>query len=1153
MSSHRVLKSGRNQYIVKVTLGYAVFALLWIFLSDQLLAAFTDISQMVWLSTAKGIAFVIVTGLLLFFALRFVPAGEHTQFSLDSIVVEPETPLRWPRWGAYLFAVAISLVVLWIRDALSVSSSVRPLMAIFMFPVILSAAVGGAGAGLLATGIAVLGAGYYVFFPLRGMQVASPYDLLQLGFLAGNGMLVSVLSEVLHRALRRIESAQQLQAVTLACAADAIITTDKLGKVTLLNAAAERLTGWPREQAIGQLLPAILDLVDESRLQPVADPVQKVLSAATTVTFDHDSVLRHRNGTRYFINMTGAPIRLADGATLGVIMTFRDDTERKQMQAALIAQSTLLQEMSTVAQIGGWEYDPATRSGSWTEQVARIHEVSPVKDVDDAFVFGSGFYGPDQERQLKAAMEQAIHFGTTYDLELEMTTAKGSHKWVRIVAVPISEHGRIVKLRGAIQDITTRKRAEEALRANEARYARVIEGSEQGFWEWNPKTGQFNVSARFESMLGYELGERTLSQEQWPKMVHPDDLPKAIASIEKHFKGETALHEAEIRCLTKSGEWKWILTRGKVVERDADGSPLLLAGTHTDISGRKRAEAALRQAATVYESTREGVLITDADVNIVSVNRAFTQLTGYSEAEALGKKPSILSSGRNSQARYAAMWAEINTTGYWQGELWNRRKNGEIFPVLISINAVKDESGTVINYVSVFMDISTLKASEEQLDFLAHHDALTQLPNRRLLFSQLEHNLAKIRRDGGALGLLMFDLDRFKDVNDSLGHLAGDQLLQQVAQRLSERLRRSDAIARLGGDEFTVLLDSLSRPEDAARVADEIIDALKEPFHLPNNVDVRTSASIGISFSSGEGTTAESLLQQADSAMYRAKAEGRGRFQYFSESMTVAARERIDLDSRLRRALLLNEFRVYYQPLVEIRSGHIIGAEALVRWLDPGEGLIAPSRFIPVAEETGMIREIGEWVLHETCRQGRQWQDAGLPPLILAVNVSARQVRHGNLVDSVDRILAETGFAPHSLELELTESALMEEKDGVAALLNSLRARQIRLAIDDFGTGYSSLAYLKRFPLDVLKIDKSFIDDISHDQDDRQIIRAIIEMGHTLGIKVLAEGVESAEQLAFLQEQGCDLYQGYYRSPPLPAEEFERFLGNAAGQAGGLF
>lgn len=1013
--------SGRNYYIISVTLSYAIFALLWIFLSDQLLASFTDISDLVWLSTAKGVSFVAVTAMLLFFALRFVPTGERLQFSLNSIVAESEAPLRWPRRLAYVFAIVLTLVILWVRQSLPLSIIEHPLINIFMLPIILSAAVGGVGPGLAATILAIISLIFFASPPVHGIHVTNAYDLFQLSFLLVNGGLVSILCEILHRALRRVESAQQLQAVTLASAGEAILTTDTFGTITLLNTAAEKLTGWSHRDAVGQPLANILKTCDTEGLQPDVDPVQAALAAGHTVKFSQDSMLRSRDGTTVFINMTATPIQLTDKVTVGVILT--------------------------------------------------------------------------------------------------------------------------------CQDVTQRRLAEVALREKEARYARVIEGSEQGFWEWDLKTQQFSASAKFEAMLGYAVGERTLPVEQWSKYVHPDDLAKSMISIDNHLKGVTAIHEVEMRCLTKNNEWKWILTRGKIVERDADGSPRLMTGTHTDISERKHAEIALRQAATVFECTQEGVIITDAKMHIVMVNRAFTLLSGCGESEVLGKYPSLFSSDCNNSARYSAMWKAIRTSGYWQGELWDRRKNGEIFPALISINAVRDDTNDITHYVCVFMDISTLKNSEARLDYLAHHDPLTQLPNRLLLFTQLERALAKTHRENSTLGLLMFDLDRFKDVNDSFGHLVGDQLLQQVATRLSLRLRGADSLARLGGDEFTILLESLARPEDAARVADEIIEVLSEPFRLIDNIEVRTSASIGISFSTGQPISAETLLQQADSAMYRAKAEGRGRFQYFSHSMTLAARERVNLDSRLRRALEQQEFRVYYQPQVDILSGQIIGAEALVRWQDANEGLIPPSRFIPIAEETGMIREIGEWVMREACRQGKIWLDAGLPLQGLAINISARQLHQGNLVSVVDKILADTGFPAQALELELTESVLMEQKESAEALLNDLRSRQIRLAIDDFGTGYSSLAYLKRFPFDVLKIDKSFVDDIQYDQDDRKIIKAIIEMGHTLGIKILAEGVESSEQIAFLQAQGCDYYQGYFRSKPLPAEDFERLVKNMAGHA----
>jgi diguanylate cyclase (GGDEF)-like protein/PAS domain S-box-containing protein len=561
-----------------------------------------------------------------------------------------------------------------------------------------------------------------------------------------------------------------------------------------------------------------------------------------------------------------------------------------------------------------------------------------------------------------------------------------------------------------------------------------------------------------------------------------------------------------------------------------------------DVTERRLDEDRLRQAAAVFESTREGVLMTDAGKRILRINRAFTDITSYTEADVIGQLPSMLSSGRHDAEFYADMWSCISTAGHWQGEIWNRRKNGEVYPELLSISAVANKSGEVTNYVGVFADISLLKATESRLDFLAHHDPLTRLPNRLLLFSRMEHAIEVALRDGKMLALLMIDLDRFKDVNDSFGHLAGDELLQQVAKQLNSRLRGVDTVCRLGGDEFTVLLEDIAQPEDAARVSNDIITTLGEPWLLSNGREVHIGASIGISLFPEHGATPVELLQQADTALYQAKAEGRGRFKYFSEDLTRSARARMDLEVRLRRAIDKGELRVFYQPQVNVDNGRIMGAEALVRWQDPDEGLIPPLRFISIAEETGLITAIGNWILRETCRQGKRWIEAGLPSLTLAVNVSPHQFLHSNIEEIVAETLAETGFPAHRLELELTESALMQREDEAIQVLNRLHALGVRLAIDDFGTGYSSLAYLKLFPLDVLKIDKSFIDDIPHHRDDMEIAAAIVAMAHTLRLKVLAEGVETQAQLAFLQAQGCDLYQGYLTSPAVPADEFEKLL-----------
>ena len=453
-------------------------------------------------------------------------------------------------------------------------------------------------------------------------------------------------------------------------------------------------------------------------------------------------------------------------------------------------------------------------------------------------------------------------------------------------------------------------------------------------------------------------------------------------------------------------------------------------------------------------------------------------------------------------------------------------------------------------YVIALRDITERKSAEEEIKQLAFYDLLTKLPNRRLLQERLNHSIDVERREGKKLALLMLDLDRFKAVNDSLGHQAGDALLQQVAERITNRLRDVDMVARLGGDEFIVLLEDIAHPDDAARVAEKIITDLSKPFKLPQSDDVRIGASIGISLYPQHGENSEILLDYADSALYHAKDNGRGCFAYFSEDLTTSARERIEMENRLRRAIQQQELHLYYQPQIDIVSGRIVGAEALVRWQDPNEGLILPVRFIPIAEETSLIVEIGEWVLREACCQGRLWLDMGLPPLTMAVNVSSHQFHRSDINALVAKVLAETRFPAGQLELEITESGLMENQDKTTVILNNLHGQGIHIAIDDFGTGYSSLAYLKSFSMDVLKIDKSFIAEIPYNTDDMEIAATIVAMGHTLGFKVLAEGVETPEQLAFLRRTGCDTYQGFIKSPALPAKKFAELLGDQKGSSG---
>ncbi|WP_295443084.1 EAL domain-containing protein [uncultured Thiodictyon sp.] len=564
---------------------------------------------------------------------------------------------------------------------------------------------------------------------------------------------------------------------------------------------------------------------------------------------------------------------------------------------------------------------------------------------------------------------------------------------------------------------------------------------------------------------------------------------------------------------------------------------------------RARADAARRQAATVFASTREGVVITDLTARILAVNRAFTEITGYSEAQLLGENPRMLQSGRHDLGFYQAMWASVHATGHWQGELWNRRQNGETYPQLLSISTVSDEQGHPSHYVGVSADLSQLKRFEERLEHLAHFDPLTDLPNRLLVQSRLEHAIERARRQGRCIAVLSMDLDRFKTLNDSLGHPAGDELLAALARRLRGGLRPDETLARLGGDEFLIILEDLPHPEQAATVAQQIRGLLERPFILASGQEVYVGASIGISLFPADADGVTALIQHADVAMFKAKDEGRNTFQFYTPALTAAAGERLDLEASLWRALANGDFRLYYQPQFAVRGGAPTGVEALVRWRDPLRGLIPPDRFIPVAEETGLIVPLGDWVLRTACAQARAWNAAGRPPLTMAVNLSGRQFQQPGLAGRIRAILAETDLPPAQLRLELTESTVMGRGEEARDLLQSLKALGIRLSIDDFGTGYSSLAYLKRFPVDELKIDRSFVHDIPADPNDMEIAAAIIAMAHNLRLEVVAEGVETQAQLDFLDRQGCDSFQGFLLSRPVEADACAAVLWGGGGAA----
>ncbi|MEJ1464692.1 MAG: EAL domain-containing protein [Candidatus Sedimenticola sp. (ex Thyasira tokunagai)] len=683
-----------------------------------------------------------------------------------------------------------------------------------------------------------------------------------------------------------------------------------------------------------------------------------------------------------------------------------------------------------------------------------------------------------------------------------------------------------------------RDEAEAELEESEQRFKDFAASASDWFWESDPDRRFTFLSDHFADSTGVSpeliIGKRCEELTAFD----PND-----ANWSRHLQGLE-----ERRPFKNFQFWHFAEDGRRICSRmsgipifDDKGGFLGYRGTAADVTTQVNTDEELRLAAAVFESTLEGVMVVTVDGTILAVNKAFTTITGYKEDEALGQKPSMLRSERHDSAFYATMWSAIHKDGHWSGEVWNRRKNGEVYPEWLNISSVKGEQGEVNRYVAVFSDITAMKQSEERLFHLAHHDPLTNLPNRLMFSVLLEHSLERVERIGEQIAVLFLDLDLFKNINDSFGHPTGDLLLQRVAKRLAATIRKEDTVARLGGDEFILLLEQVGDMQTAATIAEKLLHDLRQPFHI-NGQELYVAASVGISISPNDGTDGDMLIKNADAAMYRAKDRGRGSYCFYTEELTVSAMERVVLERGLRQALEQNQLVVYYQPQYSLLSGKLVGAEALVRWQHPEKGLIHPDNFIPAAEACGLILPLGDWVLRESSRQMSHWLQEGLDIERISVNVSGQQVERSDLVSIVREILEETGLQPQHLELEITESCIMREAESAIKSLAELKMMGVHLAVDDFGTGYSSLSYLKQLPIHKLKIDRSFIKDIPEDPNDEAISRAILALGHSLQLEIVAEGVETKVQEGFLKEGGCDEVQGYLYSRPLPAKEFEALI-----------
>ena len=716
--------------------------------------------------------------------------------------------------------------------------------------------------------------------------------------------------------------------------------------------------------------------------------------------------------------------------------------------------------------------------------------------------------------------------GTTYPVE---------------VRLQLSSMGTSAAYIAIIQDISERKARELELLESEQRYRASAEHAPEAILVLDLEKGSFvDANKKAEELFGYEradlfkLGPTDVSA---PIQLNGETADKSACQyIQEAEKGGAPVFE----WLHRNSSGDHIPCEIRLVRLPSTGHTLI-RGSVTDISKRKQAQAQMSKLSRALERTGDAVIITDRYGVIEYVNPAFEEMSGFTSQEALGKTPNIIKSGKHDAEYYKQLWSTLLSGEDFRDIMINRMKDGTIYYEEKTISPLQDANKEITNFVATGKNITERMQFQEKLHYLAHHDVLTNLPNRAMFVDRLTQALLHARRHGRALSVMFLDMDRFKVINDTLGHDIGDMLLQEFGKRLVECVRSSDTVARLGGDEFIILLEDMADKGDASTVADKVINVLTTPFVL-NGRELFMTTSIGISVFPGDGDDVASMLKNADTAMYRAKEQGRNNYQFYSADMSNKALERLAMETQLRWALDRNEFVLYYQPKLDYRSGKIVGAEALIRWVHPEQGLVSPAEFIPMLEETGLVVPVGEWVLKTACAQHKAWKDAGLTGICMSVNLSARQLEQAGLLQSVQDVIEDFDLKPGDLELELTESIIMNNAEKTIEILNSISRLGVGFSVDDFGTGYSSLAYLKRFPIQTIKIDRAFVKDITTDPDDESIVKAIIAMSRSLKLEIIAEGVESEAQAIFLQQYGCNYMQGFLFSKPVPAAEFAALL-----------
>lgn len=960
-------------------------------------------------------------------------------------------------------------------------------------------------------------------------------------------LLVRNSHELQNRTLDKLSTAEQRYRELLLNVPVGIYHTDDAGLSIYLNTKALEYLGWTAsDRADTAPRKKWLDVIHPDDHHRVVTAWQQAVTTGAQFQQEY-RICIGASPVRWLVDVAH-PETDGKGAFKGYLGTLTDISDLRVTQQIEHELQERLQAAIESAQVGLWDLGLRTNemwySEEWKQQLGYRGD-----EIGNRLNEWQTRLHPDDAEQASRALQWFVrHPESNLHSEFRLRHKDGSYRWILSQASIHYEDGKATRILGTHTDITRIKENECRLRESRERVQHLMEASPTVLYVMRIDDKRMVpswVSDSITRLFGYTT-EEVLHPLWWSSHLHPEDREKATKEIRRLLSDGSIRHD--YRFIDKSGQLRWIRDTVRLLGNEGEPGREAI-GSWLDITEQRQEEEKVRLYAAAFDSINEGVIVTGVDLVIQSVNKAVANIFGYSEEELLGVTTSIFSSGRHSSEFFARMHDTLLNSGAWHGEIWNRHKDGTVQPQWLSVSVMYNQNGQPERFVAIYTDISELKKTEAELKYLAHYDALTGLPNRVLLGSRLLHALHAARRHEMTLAVLFIDLDDFRSVNDSMGHTIGDELLVAVTERLGSRVRDQDTLSRQGGDEFVLLAEHLKSADDAGLIARDLLSALKRPFILSNNVHIYAEACIGIAVYPDNGSDVEGLMRNADTAMYRAKNQGRNKFCFYEEAMGNAVVEQLELETALRQGIERGELLLQYQPKLDLRNSAMTGAEALVRWQRPGVGMVPPDRFIPLAERSGLIVPIGEWVLRTVCLQIRAWLDTGYEPLNIAVNVSARQFRAPGLHSFIIDTLQEFAIPPELITLEITETALMENADDVRDVLRELKALGVRIALDDFGTGFSNMAHLSHFSLDILKIDTSFVESIVMDHHSRNLVDSVIDLAHNLNLRTVAEGVETLEQLEYLRCQECDEIQGFFYSRPLDLEVFTEWV-KAGGKPG---